>query len=174
MSVPFVLLDRDGTLIEDVPYLNNWRQVRFLPGVISGLSELRARGFHLGIVSNQSGVGRGLISFKQLLQVNSHMVEVLLSNNVELDFLLCCIHSPMDACNCRKPLTGMMCNHPIKHKVLRSQSFMVGNSQCDIDFAINLGVNPILIAPGCKTEIYNSTRVASSFQMAIEIISQLK
>jgi D-glycero-D-manno-heptose 1,7-bisphosphate phosphatase len=174
MRAPYVLLDRDGTLIEDVPYLNDWTKVRFLPGVIDGLSKLLKRNFRLGIVSNQSGVGRGLIQFSQLLQVNSYIVDVLLSNQIELDFFYCCLHDPIGECNCRKPRIGLVQDSLLARKILQSKSFMVGNSQCDIDFANNLGVHPILLRHGGINGIERSPYHATSFNMVIKMIDQLK
>ena len=167
MPYPYILLDRDGTLIENVPYLSNWKQVKFLPGIVEDLEELKYRNFHFGIVSNQSGIGRRLIQYKQLLEVNSHILEVLNSRGITLDFFFCCLHRPDEGCQCRKPQTGLIDKSPFADKILRPKSFMVGDSISDIQFGINLGIRPIMVGTKDMDFSYYSLENVSSLSSLI-------
>lgn len=142
----YIFLDRDGTIIENVPYLNNPKNIKFVPRLIETLIYLRNLNFRFGVISNQSGVGRGLISYKQMLEVNSLIVNVLASNDIYLDFFLCCLHRPDELCLCRKPKIGLISQISIDFKIDYSNSFMVGDNISDSNFAQNLGIKSILIS----------------------------
>jgi len=142
---PFVILDRDGTLIENIPYLSDYKRLRINPGVIQGLKALSKLGFAFGIVSNQSGVGRGLVTYKQLLEINSLLINSLLSIGVNMEFFLCCFHPPLANCECRKPKVGMIEALGFRDLIDENKSFMIGDSDVDVAFACSLGVTPILL-----------------------------
>ena len=141
----YIFLDRDGTIIENVPYLNNAKKVKFVPKLIETLIYLQSLKYRFGIISNQSGVGRGLISYKQMLEVNSLIVEILAKHNIYLDFYLCCLHTPDEFCHCRKPKIGLISHLSNNLNIDYSNSFMVGDNTSDCIFAKNLGLKSILI-----------------------------
>lgn len=99
-----VFLDRDGTLIEDRGYLADPVQVRLLPHVTESLTELSRQGYALVLVSNQSGIGRGIIPPAQAQAVHERFVQELAAAGVKLDAALYCPHAPDDRDSCRKPL----------------------------------------------------------------------
>ena len=99
-----VLCDRDGTLVDDVPYNGDPARVVPLPGVPEGLDRLRAAGVHLAIVSNQSGVARGLLTPAQVEAVNARVDELL----GPFGAIEWCPHGPSDGCGCRKPAPGLV------------------------------------------------------------------
>src|SRR5450631_2132822 len=107
-KLPLLLLDRDGTLIEEKDYLTDPRQVRLLSGVPQALKRLKRAGFKIAVISNQSGVGRGLISMAQLKRVNSRFLRLLKLKKAPIDGLYWCPHSPSARCACRKPKLGMV------------------------------------------------------------------
>ena len=107
MSKIDLFLDRDGTLIEDPGYINSPEKVIFLEGVLDCLQEFRKRNYRLHLVSNQSSVGRGIISKEQFLQIDSRFQGILLLHSIRFDTVNYCFHSPIENCNCRKPKTGM-------------------------------------------------------------------
>ncbi len=103
-----ILLDRDGTLIEEGEYLTDPRKVKLLPGVIPSLKRLQRSGCRAVVVSNQSGVGRGIISRAQLKKVNARFEFLLEQKGVQLDGFYWCPHAPRVRCACRKPKLGLV------------------------------------------------------------------
>ena len=130
---PYVFIDRDDTLKYDVPYLNVPEKVRLTPGAGRTLARLRAKGFGIIVISNQSGIGRGKITLEQLEAVNARMKELLAQDGGVLDDIFFCPHTPDDNCDCRKPRTGMLEQACAKYEVDLQRSAMVGDSQADID-----------------------------------------
>ena len=88
MAQKFIFLDRDGTLILDVPYLRDPKKVQLLEHVIEGLVHLKNAGFRFGIVTNQSGIDRGLVTLDELRAVNQHMCELFREFNLFFDFII--------------------------------------------------------------------------------------
>lgn len=108
MSVfPSLLFDRDGTLIEDKHYLSDPDGVTLLPHVGECLKRLSRQGHQLFMVSNQSGIGRGMFSRREADACNARLIELLEGFGVRFTDMLYCPHSPDEGCSCRKPATGM-------------------------------------------------------------------
>ena len=101
---------------------------------------LRDKGFGIIVISNQSGIGRGIITLEQLNAVNDRVKKMLSAEGCELDDIFFCPHTPTDNCNCRKPRTGMLEQACAKHEVDLKHSVMVGDSPADIEMgrAFNL------------------------------------
>ena len=104
----YVVLDRDGTIIGEREYLSEPEQVALLPGVGAALRELQQMGFGLVVITNQSGVGRGIFDQAQLERVLERLRELLEKEGVHLDGLYVCPHKPDDDCACRKPRLGLL------------------------------------------------------------------
>ncbi|MFE6649298.1 HAD-IIIA family hydrolase [Nocardioides sp. NPDC057772] len=136
-----VLLDRDGTLIEDVPYNGDPDLVRPLPGVREALDRLRAEGVRLMIVTNQSGIGRGVISEEQVDAVDERVVELL----GPFEAVLRCPHSPDDRCGCRKPGPDLIKRALASTGVHPDRAVMVGDIGSDMEAARNAGVSGCLV-----------------------------
>ena len=107
-----MLLDRDGTLIRDVPFLNDPAQVELLPGVGEGLAALQAAGFALAIVTNQQGVGLGYTTRQEMIAVNQRLFRELAPFGVLISRVYYCPHTAADHCDCRKPGTAMLRRAP--------------------------------------------------------------
>ncbi|HEX6560271.1 MAG TPA: HAD family hydrolase, partial [Longimicrobiales bacterium] len=107
--VPAVFLDRDGTLIVEREYLSDPDGVEFLPGVFDALRTLRDAGYRLVVVTNQSGIARGLLSLDDYRQVERRVEDVLAREGITLDGVYFCPHHPdyTGLCDCRKPKLGM-------------------------------------------------------------------
>lgn len=133
------LLDRDGTLIEHIPYLNDYKLVQLLPGVVEGLKSLKSMGFALVMVSNQSGLGRGYFTEVQLKAVHDTMEEQLAQNGIKLDRLLFCPHHPKENCHCRKPEIGLAEQASAELELPLTGGIVVGDASCDMGLAKNLG-----------------------------------
>jgi len=142
---PYIFIDRDDTLIYDVPYLNEPERVKLTPGAGRTLAKLREKGFGVIVISNQSGIGRGIITLEQLNAVNMRMKELLAADGCELDDIFFCPHKPTDNCPCRKPRTGMLEQACAKYAVDLRHSVMVGDSQGDIDMGKAFGLKTVQI-----------------------------
>ncbi len=151
---PAVFLDRDGTILRLVDYLADPRQVALCPGAREGLTALRAAGFFLVVVSNQSGIARGYLSESQRLAVSRRMEE-LLGSAAALDLLLHCPHHPQGAiaelaheCACRKPKTGMIAQALRALPIDPQASYLVGDSPVDIECGRRAGLRTVQVATG--------------------------
>ena len=104
---PAILLDRDGTIIVDRHYLSNPAEVELLPGAVAGLRRLADAGFALVVVSNQSGVARGLLTEADVAAVNARTAALLANEGIQIAGWYYCPHGPEAGCDCRKPAAGM-------------------------------------------------------------------
>ena len=154
-----VLFDRDGTLIENVPYLTDPGRVQPVPGAGQTLAALRRNGIAVGVISNQSGVARGLITSAQLASVNAR-VESLLG---PFDTWQVCVHGPTDACNCRKPAPGMVSAAADALGLSARDCVLIGDTAADVDAALTAGARAVLVpnADTQRSEVDRATVVAS-------------
>jgi D-glycero-D-manno-heptose 1,7-bisphosphate phosphatase len=136
-----VLLDRDGTLVEDVPYNGDPRRVRPVPHAREALDLLRARGVRLGVVTNQSGVGRGLLTEDQVRAVHMRLSELL----GPFDDWRYCPHVEQDRCACRKPAPGMVLAACAALGVPPARAVMIGDIGADVEAARAAGAHAILV-----------------------------
>lgn len=136
-----VLFDRDGTLVFDVPYNTDPARVRPMPGAWHLLDRLRRENVRVGIVSNQSGIGRGLITQGQLDAVTQRLTELL----GPFDVLLSCPHLPEDGCECRKPAPGMIHEACRRLGVAPQDVLVVGDIGSDMQAAERAGAQGVLV-----------------------------
>jgi histidinol-phosphate phosphatase family protein len=127
-----VFCDRDGTLIDDVPYLADPEGVRIIDDAVVALRGARAAGYEVVIVTNQSGVARGLISPDQLAAVNRRVLDGLSERGIDVRDVRACIHGPDDGCACRKPLPGMITAAAAALDIDLGRSVMVGDAERDV------------------------------------------
>jgi D-glycero-D-manno-heptose 1,7-bisphosphate phosphatase len=141
-SVPAaVLFDRDGTLVHDVPYNTDPAAVRPVPGARAALDRLRDIGIPLGVVTNQSGVARGLISPAQLEQVNARVAELL----GPFQAWSVCQHGENDGCGCRKPAPGLVKDAAAQLGVPVDRCVVIGDTGADVAAAAAAGAWGILV-----------------------------
>jgi histidinol-phosphate phosphatase family protein len=141
-----LFLDRDGTIIEDRGYMGDPALVRLIPGAAEALAALAREGWKLIIVSNQSGVGRGLIGPRQMEAVHSRFLELMRSLGVPITDSLFCTHAPQDACACRKPSPLLLARAAHEHSLDLSASWMVGDREADILCGRNAGCSTIWLS----------------------------
>src|SRR5262245_48952317 len=118
---PLAILDRDGTIIEDVDYIREPEKVAWVKNASAGLRLMQQKGYGIFVVSNQSGVGRGLIKPDELNAVHKVFVELLAADGIVLAGHGYCFHRPDENCGCRKPNTGL-----IPPGIDLGRSFVVG------------------------------------------------
>jgi D-glycero-D-manno-heptose 1,7-bisphosphate phosphatase len=142
------LLDRDGTIIVERNYLSHPEDVALLPGAAEGLRALRALGLGLVVVTNQSGVGRGYFDEARLGEIHARMNALLAGEEIVLDGIYYCPHTPDMACACRKPQPGLALRAAADQGCDLSMSFAIGDKRCDIDLGRNVGATSILVRTG--------------------------
>ena len=142
MTLPFsaFLLDRDGTVIEDKHYLSDPDGVELLPGVGEALAAVVRKGVRLFLLSNQSGVGRGMFSKEDVLACNERLASLLAPYGVSFIDMLFCPHAPEDRCSCRKPAVGMWQSLESRYDLLPEQCVMIGDKEEDMLFASRAGL----------------------------------
>jgi HAD superfamily hydrolase (TIGR01662 family) len=139
-----VLFDRDGTIVHDVPYNGDPALVDPVPRAKELLDALRARGLKVGVLSNQSGIGRGMITEAQMQAVNAR-VDALLG---PFDGWYVCPHAPEDDCECRKPKPKLVLDAARDWGVPPSRIVVVGDKTSDVDVARNAGAVGVLVGKG--------------------------
>ena len=147
-----VFLDRDGTLNKDPGYLNNPDAVRLLPGVGPAIARLNAAGLKTVVVSNQSGVGRGLIEPDALEAIHHRMRQLLAEDGARLDGIYVCLHRPEEGCACRKPAPGLVVRACEELGVSAKGSWVVGDKATDVELARNVGATGVFVASGAHPE----------------------
>jgi phosphoheptose isomerase len=143
-----VALDRDGTIIAERHYLSDPQQVELIPGAAEGLRQLREMGLALAVVTNQSGIGRGLFDAPRLDLVHRRMIELLESAGVRLDGIYYCPHVPEDDCACRKPRTGLLERAREELGFDFETAFVVGDKAVDIQLGRRVGATTLLVRTG--------------------------
>ena len=146
MSERFVFLDRDGTLIHDPGYVHRIEDYRLLDGVVDALLLLQDADFRLAIVTNQSGIGRGLFSEQDFQRFEAHLVLDLADQGVEIEQTFHCPHTPEDDCECRKPGTLLLVRARDELDADLSESWVVGDRESDVELAQNAGCRSVLIS----------------------------
>lgn len=160
-----MFLDRDGTLIEDMHYLQNNTKIKILPHVIDGLRRLQAEGFVLHVVTNQSGVARQLISNAFVNRTHEILRNQLHECGIVISSWLYCPHLPTADCRCRKPRIGLLADLT---DIDWSASWMLGDKITDVQFGLNAGMRAILIHPKGERGVFYST--VPDMQKAVEVI----
>jgi histidinol-phosphate phosphatase family protein len=163
-----VLLDRDGTLIVNVPYNGDPTLVIPLDGAREALDRLRAAGIPLGVISNQSGIGRGLITSEQVEAVNRRVAEVL----GPVETWVFCPHTPEEGCGCRKPAPGLVVDAAAALGVDAASCAVVGDIGADVEAARAAGARAVLI-PTRETrpeEIEAAPEVARDLNEAVDLL----
>ena len=143
-----VFLDRDGTICEEVGYLNHVSRFRMFPFVADALRCLNQSGYPVIIVSNQSGVARGYFPLSLLQEVTGLMKQQLAESGARVDAVYYCAHSSSENCPCRKPRTGMLECAARDHAIDLRRSFVVGDRYTDIELSRNARARGVLVRTG--------------------------
>jgi D-glycero-D-manno-heptose 1,7-bisphosphate phosphatase len=150
-----VFLDRDGTLNKDVGYPNSFEAIEVYDYSFEAVRRINRAGFLAVVVTNQSGIGRGLIEEKKLREIHNKMRDLFNTNNARLDAFYYCPHyiNSQDPryrkdCACRKPNPGMALKASEELKIKLKGSYMVGDKIEDIEFGLNFDATPVLLLTG--------------------------
>jgi len=147
---PVVFLDRDGVINERPGaerYVRQWEAFRFKEGALPMLSELFATGYRLVVVTNQQGVGKGLVNPDQLERIHTNMIAEIHRHGAELDGVFCCPHLESEGCDCRKPKPGLIFKalKTLPYTVDLTASWIVGDSPSDIQAGQAAGIRTLLV-----------------------------
>ncbi len=152
---PAIFIDRDGTINEQMGYINHISRFKLLPRVSDAIKLINKKGLYAIVVSNQSGVARGYYPEELVREVNQFMVEQLNANGAALDAIYYCPHHPAGnvpgysiKCECRKPSPGLINKACRDFDIDLNKSFVVGDSSVDLGLARNIGIPGILVKTG--------------------------
>jgi D-glycero-D-manno-heptose 1,7-bisphosphate phosphatase len=146
-----LILDRDGVLNEEAPargYITRPEDWRWIPGVLDALALLARAGYRLSIATNQSGVGRGLMTVQDLAAVHARMTCEASESGGRIDAVFACTHAPDAGCKCRKPAPGLIAAAVSASGMPGCEALVVGDDQRDIEAARNAGVPAVLLRTG--------------------------
>lgn len=168
-----IFLDRDGTIIFDRGYLKNPDEVEFFPGTFSSLQKLQNK-FKLFIITNQSGISKGITSKDEVKLVNDYIVEVLKLQGIVISDVFCCPHSTEDKCICKKPNPHFILQAAKLYNLNLENSYIIGDHPSDVECGQNAGINSIYLLSGHgekhKDELKDKFRICENIVEASEYI----
>ena len=145
---PAVFIDRDGTLIEEVGYLNHVSRLRMFSFAPEAVRKLNQAGLPVIMVTNQSGVARGYFPESLVTEVNALLERQLAAGGAHLTGVYYCPHGAEDACDCRKPKTGLLERAAKEHGFDLSRSYVVGDRYADVDLARRVKARSVMVRTG--------------------------
>ncbi len=164
MSFPALFLDRDGTINFDRVYINDARLVELIPYAGKAIALAHAEGFKIVVVTNQSGVGRGIIPKGELEKIHRRLDELLAQVGASIDSYKICEHRPEDGCDCRKPKPRLVFEAAKELNLDLSRSFFIGDKISDVATGKN---------SGCKASILLRTGKGEKEETLLQLNSQI-
>jgi heptosyltransferase-2 len=160
-----VFLDRDGTINEDVGYLNSFDNLRIFPKVHENMQKLKHAGFKLIGITNQSGIARKIATEEFVRQCNSYLQKTL-----NMDGFYYCPHHPDDNCPCRKPKPLLLRKARLEHRINLKKSYVIGDKSIDVMLAKAVGARGILVQTGHDKESEHADFIAKDLSEAVNWI----
>lgn len=148
MARPAIFVDRDDTIMVDVGYCSDPHKVKLLPHAAEGLRVLSQNGFVIVIVTNQSGLGRGYFTERDLESVNARLRQELRAMGADFDALYYCPHRPDEGCACRKPGPGLILKAASELELDLASSYTMGDRELDISAGKSAGTKTVLVING--------------------------
>lgn len=143
---PALFLDRDGVFIENCAnYVRSWEDVEFFPQALAALARIRDIPYKIIVVTNQSAVGRGILSLETAVALNERILEVVREGNGRIDASYLCPAKPGTNDPCRKPRPGMLLQAAQEHNLELSQSYMIGDALTDVQAGQAAGVKQAIL-----------------------------
>lgn len=143
---PAIFLDRDGVIIENIPnYVRRLEDVQIFEQAVAALAKIASSPFAIVVVTNQSAVGRGILSIEQAHSINTHLVEAIVQAGGRIDGVYMCPHAPEDQCNCRKPMPGMLLQAAQELSIDLAHSIMIGDAYSDLLAGQAAGITKIVL-----------------------------
>jgi len=157
---PAIFADRDGTLVEEVNYLSRIEDLRLLPNTYKALHDLKAAGYAIIVITNQSGIGKGYYTTDDMNAIHRQMQFEL---DGVIDGFYHCPHRPDAGCECRKPKVKLLLDAQRELELDLPQSWMIGDKDIDIQTGANLNLKTILVSTGYGSEHKDSLKVQPTF-----------
>lgn len=165
-----IFIDRDGTIMRDADYCADPKQVQIFAGIPEALRLLKSRDFKLIIITNQSGIGRGLLTINQYRAVEAEVLRQLGHGLIDSTYF--CPDVPGQHSRCRKPAPGMILQATREHRIDLSRSFLIGDKEIDAECGRNAGVRTIRVQTGPQYDTIGTIAdwVAADLAQAAKII----
>jgi len=161
---PAIFLDRDGVILENrLDYIRNWEQAIILPGALASLARISKSSYKLVIITNQAGVGRGLISREIVDEINEKLIEKVEQAGGRIDGIYVCPHSPDDGCDCRKPRPGMIWQAARELDIDLKNSILVGDNLSDLQAGRAAAVGRLVLVRTGLGDVFAGALVEAGF-----------
>ena len=179
MLRPAVFLDRDGTICEEVGYMNHLSRLLIYPWAAGAIRRLNEAGLLVILVTNQSGVSRGIFPESLVMEVHRRLAQELGQARAQLDAVYYCTHRREDNCECRKPSPGLLQRAAAEHGIDLARSFVVGDRYLDVELAHAAGGRGVMVLSGYGRGEYEFHRhewprqpdlIAEDLQAAVDVI----
>ncbi len=173
MTIKTIFLDRDGVINKEVGYLHKIEDFKFIDGIFDVCLFFLKLNYQIIIVTNQSGIARGYFNHSDYQKLTQWMLNQFFTKNISILGTYYCPHGPESICSCRKPMPGMFLEARDKFNINMEESWMIGDSETDIEAAINAGIlNTILIRNGHLIDELssNSKFIINSIKQSEQII----
>jgi len=182
-----IFLDRDGTINDEVDFLTTPDELHLIDGSDKAISEANRLGAKVFVVTNQSGIARGLLSEERLHRIHARLVGDLKERGARIDAIYYCPHHPevgnsryRKDCDCRKPKTGMLERAAREHHIDLARSFVIGDRMIDVQTALAAGSTPVLVLTGygkdelelCRTHGIPVEHVSVNLEEAMRVVKQ--
>jgi histidinol-phosphate phosphatase family protein len=144
--VPAIFLDRDGVIIENRPaYVRSWADVEIFPQALTALAGVKNSGYIIVLVTNQAGIGKGLIQPEAAQEINRRLVQEVEKAGGRIDGIFVCPHTPEDRCDCRKPRPGLFFQAAKALSIDLSRSIMIGDTLSDLQAGLAAGIERVAL-----------------------------
>ena len=174
MTEAAVFLDRDGVINRRrLDHVRSWADFEFLPQALEGLREINRMGAPVVMVTNQSAVGRGLLSEVDLGVIHERMLSEISAAGGRIDAIYACLHAPSDGCDCRKPAPGLLHRATAELGLRIESSVMVGDSVSDLQAARAAGCTPVLLTDGVLDGAASDVTTAHDLRQAAGLVASL-
>ena len=173
MAIKTIFLDRDGVINKEVNYLHKIEKFEFIEGIFDACLYFQNLKYKIIIISNQSGISRGYFNENDYKNLTEWMLRQFDKNSISILDIFYCPHGPESKCKCRKPEPGMFIEAKTKHNINMRESWMIGDSETDIQAANNAGIsNTILVRSGHSIDELNSKSkyIIDSIRQSNEVI----
>jgi len=167
-----VFLDRDGTINEEMGYINHLSRFRLLPRAAAGIARLNRAGVKVLVVTNQSGVARGYFPPRLVEEVHARLTDLLAAEGAWVDGIYVCLHGPQEGCTCRKPQPGLLLRAAAEHGLDLGRCYLVGDRHNDLLTAAGVGVKGILVLTGYglgEWELFGDTWEVKPWAVAADL-----
>lgn len=168
------ILDRDGTINEDsADYVKSPAEWQPLPGALEAIARINHAGWHVVVVTNQSGLGRGLFDVSALNAMHAKMHEMLAAVGGRIDAIFYCPHAPDEGCHCRKPEPGLFEQIAQRYGVSLAGVPFIGDSLRDMQAAASAGCTPHLVCTGRHPDLLGQTQAPPPFPAGTRVHADL-